>query len=354
MYPLAAALPMMVCLVWTAILLLELPGSDKARRALALFGVNVTILYTCHYLYFSNLGSWWIECIYIFCTLAAYPLYNFYVRCLTRKGFRISRFVFWFIPSLVLGLWCFFAGLTGKDLVRVQMYTMLLIPVIALANMVDANVSLQRFRRQIKNYYADVEGKTLDPILTLMVLLLIMAIITSCSTLIGREHFYGSLLLFIPAILFSVLLFSIFFVGHNTGSPLEETLLPDRPDNARLNPAAQISLEQQKALMARIERQMTDNQLFRKKGLLISDVAEAVGSNRTYVSNCINQQAGMTFSDYVNKKRTDYILSLMKDSENISLTEMAEKAGYSDRSSFYRSFKKVTGLSPSDFLQKKG
>ena len=82
----------------------------------------------------------------------------------------------------------------------------------------------------------------------------------------------------------------------------------------------------------------------------ISDLSEAVGSNRTYVSAAINKMAGVSFSDYVNRYRVRYALELMRNDRNLQMNDIAEKAGFIDRVSFYRCFKRSTGKSPSEWI----
>lgn len=352
LYTLATVLPLTVCLFWTVLLLLDHPGRDKARKVLTGFGALSTVLYTCHLVYFSGQGSWPFECLYFLCTLSVYPLYNYYVRCLIHKRNRTDRFAPWLIPGSIICIWGLITGATGGNMIPVQEVTMLCIPVIALVSSINAAVGLRQFRKGALNYYADTKGKTLDPIFTMIVLLLVMAVSSSSAALVGRESFLGSDLLILPSGICSVLLYLIFYVGYKTEIPTEAILMPETDEQPE--PESPIAADQQKQLMERIESQMQQKQLFRTKGLLISDVAEAVGSNRTYVSNCINQLSGVTFSDYINRKRVEYVLELMDGPGKLSLTEMADRAGFSDRSAFYRSFKKATGLSPSDFLQKKG
>ncbi|MBR4736009.1 MAG: hypothetical protein IK052_07955, partial [Bacteroidales bacterium] len=70
MYSLATTMPFLVCLVWTAILLLQFRAADRAHRALAVFAVVTTLLYFCHFLHFNSLGSGFSESLYFLCNLS--------------------------------------------------------------------------------------------------------------------------------------------------------------------------------------------------------------------------------------------------------------------------------------------
>ena len=66
-------------------------------------------------------------------------------------------------------------------------------------------------------------------------------------------------------------------------------------------------------LMSRIDALMQEQQLFRNSRLKLSDVAAALGTNITYISACINGQAGMSFNDYVMTYRIRYAQRLMRE-----------------------------------------
>lgn len=355
MYALATALPLMVCLVWSVNGLLRFRRSNPAQQVLLFFGIVSTLLYLCHYLHFNGEDQPFTESLYFLCTLSVYPLYNFYVYRLTmRTRMPAWKMVLWLLPAVFVFAWSFAKGSQQAFDLAVK----LLVPLVAIAASIPAAVRLGRFRKNVKNYYSSPEGKTLDPVFVLLVLQLIATLATSVLIFIGREKFMESNLLWIPSLLFSVLLFGIFYVGENTEFPSAEVQTEiDTPEEAAQEPASSHSMteEQQALIMSRIEEQMERNQIFRTKGLTVSDLAEAVGSNRTYVSFCINQVAGCTFSDYVNKARVRYVQELIRQGAGQPLNELADQAGFNERTAFYRSFKKETGMSPSTYLgNKKG
>lgn len=340
MYSLATTLPFTVCLVWTAILLFQFRRADRAHRALALFAVVTTLLYFCHYLHFNNLNSRFSESLYYLCNLSVYPLFAFYVACLTGKEAPKAVFILWFVPAVAVFAYSFFGD--------AQVVSQMLFPIVVIASSVVAGRDLVRFRISVNNYYSNPEGKRLDPLFVLLILLMVTAMSSFTVNIMGRDHFMGEETLMVPALFFSALLFSLFYFGNNTEFPLEEVRVEDLP--AGVESADDTS---QAVLMEKIRAQMQDQQLFRSKGLTVTELAEAVGSNRSYVSACINRQAKQSFSDFVNSWRIRYARLLMEEKPPLPMTEVAERAGFTDRVSFYRSFKKITGMSPSEWLKAK-
>lgn len=99
---------------------------------------------------------------------------------------------------------------------------------------------------------------------------------------------------------------------------------------------------------------MDEKELFRKKDLHIADVALRTGSNRTYISNYINKELHLSFTDYINQYRISYAQSLMRDPDNThSLMQISELSGFANEVTFYRNFKKATGTTPNNWLKGK-
>ena len=344
MYSLATALPFVVCLIWTAILLLGYRKADPAQRVLAFFGIAATLLYFCHYLHFNGLQSVYSESIYYLCNLSVYPLYAIYVKCLTEKKLPGALNLIWFLPAVIIMAF----SLTGhaKSSYTFLLTEQILFALISVAATMVAAIKLFRFRASVDNYYSNPGEKRLNPLMALLALLLVTGLASFTVNILGRDHFMATDNLIIPAALFSVLLFTIFFVGNKTVFPHEEVRLEEPA------PAAEDQdISATNALMEKIHQQMQQKQLFRSKGLTVADLAETVGSNRTYVSACINNAAGQSFSDYVNKWRIEYAMKLMKSDRLLTIAEVADSAGFTDRTTFYRSFKKISGMSPTEWLK---
>lgn len=103
-------------------------------------------------------------------------------------------------------------------------------------------------------------------------------------------------------------------------------------------------------LGAKIIRLFTEERIYLNPNLKISDVAAAVGSNRTYVSNYFNREAATTFYDYVNALRIECASTLLLETQD-SIKVIAERAGYNSPQAFIRVFSKIKGISPSEFRQ---
>ena len=108
--------------------------------------------------------------------------------------------------------------------------------------------------------------------------------------------------------------------------------------------------ERQDILLAKICDLMEKEQLFKQQGLTLSDLAQRMGSNTRYVSECINSGSGVSFTDFINGFRVRYAQNLMKVNPKMTLSEISEESGFSSESTFYRNFKALTGKTPAQWI----
>lgn len=100
-------------------------------------------------------------------------------------------------------------------------------------------------------------------------------------------------------------------------------------------------------LVPRFQTLMKDEKLFLQPSLTLTDVAERLGTNKTYVSRLVNNAYDMGFPELINTLRVDYAERYMMDHRDAKQTEVAEQCGFLSASAFNNIFKKVTGMTPS-------
>jgi AraC-like DNA-binding protein len=91
--------------------------------------------------------------------------------------------------------------------------------------------------------------------------------------------------------------------------------------------------------------------IYRNPRLTINDVANAVGTNRTYLSAYLNSVLHTTFYDYINGYRIEYISKKLLEEEapGKTIEEIAELSGFNSTTTFRRAFQKKTGMTPMTF-----
>ncbi len=100
----------------------------------------------------------------------------------------------------------------------------------------------------------------------------------------------------------------------------------------------------------KLEHLMNDEKVFLESDLNLIELAQRLGTNRTYLSQAVRQFSGKSFSDYVNNARILYAQELLLRGEPTKNVEYS--CGYISSSTFYRQFQKFTGCPPSVWLRK--
>ena len=105
-------------------------------------------------------------------------------------------------------------------------------------------------------------------------------------------------------------------------------------------------------MAARIERKlrlaMTTDNLHRDANLSLWTLATHIGASPNYVSQTLNENIGESFFDFVNSYRIADAKAQLCQSDSTVLM-IAYDVGFNSRSSFYTAFKKVAGVTPTQF-----
>jgi AraC-like DNA-binding protein len=86
--------------------------------------------------------------------------------------------------------------------------------------------------------------------------------------------------------------------------------------------------------------------IYKNHELKITDVSQLLGTNRTYVSELINDKFSCSFVEFVNKYRLDEAKMLLNENPEASIQDVAEQAGFGSTGTFIRVFKNRKGLLP--------
>ncbi len=87
--------------------------------------------------------------------------------------------------------------------------------------------------------------------------------------------------------------------------------------------------------------------------LLKSELADMMGINAPELSRLLNERIGMSFFEYVNYHRIHEFIRLAKSPliKQKTLQGLAQEAGFQSKSTFNKSFKKIMGCPPSEYLR---
>ncbi len=115
---------------------------------------------------------------------------------------------------------------------------------------------------------------------------------------------------------------------------------------------AMLSEEQLNVLQHKIMDVMNDMNMVSNPEFCLAMLADAVGSNTKYVSWTINETYGKNFKTVLNEARVREACRRLADREhyaNQTMQALYESVGYTNSTSFIRAFKKVNGMTPSEY-----
>lgn len=103
-------------------------------------------------------------------------------------------------------------------------------------------------------------------------------------------------------------------------------------------------------LWVKIMEVMEENEGWRNPDMNLSFLTQRLFSNRTYVNEAFKRYSGMTFSEYITKRRIDYVAEELKRHSTANIQELFVDAGYRHRSTAWRHFRELKGVSPTEFV----
>lgn len=84
------------------------------------------------------------------------------------------------------------------------------------------------------------------------------------------------------------------------------------------------------------------------KKIYLADIATYLGVNPSYLSRVFSRKEGITLEKYIQQEKIKVSCNLLKFSNN-AITEIALYIGFQSQSTFSNVFKKLTGVSPSEY-----
>ena len=367
-YQIVSFMPIAVCAFWAIALAINIweRGNRAAHGQLLMWAITATLLYIGHFVFFNRLtGAILVsDTIYAVCNLLVYPLYLYYITVLTKGKANSRQLWFTVLPAVVIGIMVAtiymmmshderlqfintylysssMQGLAGLAKVQAVIHqTAKILFAIGVVGVLFVSIRhIRNYNKLVDSIYADSDDKRLFGITTLLLLTVITAILSFIVNAVGRFVFLNStVILAAIACFFCFLLYLICYRGFVQQFSFMDIENEERKDSIEdiktIGPTEAIPPDGLSMLLKKID----DEQLFLQPGLTLAELAKQVGTNRTMLSKLVNEQIGMTFAEFINRKRIAYFKKLEKEFPNALKQELAEKAGYTSMRSFYRNY----------------
>lgn len=152
---------------------------------------------------------------------------------------------------------------------------------------------------------------------------------------------FNTYLLLVVAFLFYFITFKL-LSKSNEVLPKTET---SKYKNSNLNP--KLIAKYKTDLINSMEK----DKLYLNGKLSIYDVSEKLNIPRQYISEVLNEHMDTSFQDFINQYRVEEFIIRLKNDQNdhFTLLGIATDVGFNSKSSFNATFKKIKGLTPTEF-----
>ncbi|MBE7037483.1 MAG: helix-turn-helix domain-containing protein [Ruminococcaceae bacterium] len=126
---------------------------------------------------------------------------------------------------------------------------------------------------------------------------------------------------------------------------IAELLISFLRDVSPIHQRSQMSINRESSLVNMVVNYMLDHIT---ENISIYDLVKYTGSNKTTISSVFKNTFGMSVMEYFINLKIDMAKKYLRE-DNYNISQISEILGYSGIHYFSRQFKKVTGMSPSEY-----
>lgn len=114
-----------------------------------------------------------------------------------------------------------------------------------------------------------------------------------------------------------------------------------------------LTAEECKELHERLTQYMKREKPYTNPDLKIGHLAQSISTSSHSLSYVFNQYMNQSYYDFINEYRIEEFKGLVNNPQyaKYTLSALAELCGFSSRASFFRSFKKITGITPNEYIR---
>lgn len=201
--------------------------------------------------------------------------------------------------------------------------------------------SYLNYLNSIDNFYADSENMKLRKIMYVVLFYFVVGILSLASNFTGNMGFITAFhsINIVLYIAFVLMLINEHKVVEKVNNEMELIAVGNE----------ECSCEDESGfILNKIEEWAgSDEKQFLKQGISVQEVAESIKVGKRVLSTFINRHYNMNFNTWINTLRMEEVCKYLK--EDYSFTEIAEMTGFTDLSSMSKIFKKMKGMTLTDY-----
>lgn len=126
---------------------------------------------------------------------------------------------------------------------------------------------------------------------------------------------------------------------------------PEASEEIAENTALPLQAARKAEIKTKLLSLFETEKVYLRNTLTLNEVAQMLHTNRTYISNIVNNEFALSFYQFVNKYRIDEATCIFSGNPDISSNNVAEMVGFNSISSFIMAFKLHKQCTPKEWRQ---
>lgn len=161
-----------------------------------------------------------------------------------------------------------------------------------------------------------------------------------------KSYFYQTLFFKIAALLFFIFILAVFYYAYRKNQELKR--LREKYKHSNLDRENAEIYKQRLLYLLEVEKVYLD------ENVTLPSLSRKLSISPRNLSQVINEQLNMNFCDLINVYRIEAAKRILSEpkQKNFSVMEIAFQVGFNSKASFYRAFRKHTGMTPSQYREK--
>jgi AraC-like DNA-binding protein len=353
--------------VITSVLLFRSRKNQPSNTFLALALIAFCLLSS--KMLFNTLGLYNIPYLNYFplgIDFAIAPLIYFYISSLITANFKFqTKQLLHFVPFLLFQSYAFFiyfitlgieSNVEKNALAQnywhapIKMWEDYLNIVFIAVYLLIGLIKLKEYRQKINDSISDNTYPTFGWLMKIFILSSVLWGIICVNMLLDvffgfRNHYIFHWQIFYLYTAF--LIYYLGFVGYQ--QPSFDIQGIDKPQK----PNKQIANEKFNSIKASLTKALEQDKVFLNPTLNAKDLAKKLSVSQANLSVVVNQAFNKNFRDLINHYRLEEFKTKFAKSgdSQLSILSLALDCGFNSEASFYRIFKKQTGMSPKEFVK---
>ncbi len=383
-----------------------------SRQIMAFFQFLMALYFTFNFLYSVNAYKVivYVYPLILPVILLFIPVFYLYMLSITTPGFKISKSeTYHFIPAALIALLnipYLFASTDekanfvtqGNGMLNNAMFEYLIaIYMVGIFGIftfqlivysIKAFALYKKYKAYIENRFSYTENINIDWILLLLICFVVFFVFNDILYLVGFRQNY------VTQVIYNLAMLSItFYVGYrgllqkeitenissnqpgtfsystnkhvitpfiefvsnfkeeNRNDEFLSENKPQKEESFKKYSGSTLSEDQKISLISKLEHLVQVEKIFINEKLSIEDIAIKLDTNSKYISQVINETFNKNFYNYINSYRIEEAKLMLRSelSDKYSILGIAQSVGFVSKSTFNVAFKRITGLTPTEF-----